>query len=83
MLASHEVGTSPKSSKSMYMVSGLMLVEGYSMKQQSAVVVSECDLSSFETRRKASTRDDQVPTVSLLSIEKETSVKHSEPSSHV
>ena len=58
MLASHEVGTSPKPSKSIHMVSGPMLVEGYSMKQQSAVVVSEY-LPSFERTRKTSTRDDQ------------------------
>jgi hypothetical protein len=43
--------------KPIYMVSGVMLVEGYRKRQQSAIVVSEY-LPSFETTQKTSTRDD-------------------------
>jgi hypothetical protein len=57
ILASHEVETPPTPPKPIHMVSGAMLVEGYRMRQQSAVVVSEY-LPSFETTQKTSTRDD-------------------------
>jgi hypothetical protein len=52
ILALHEVETPPTSPKSIYMVSGVMLVEGYWLRQQSATVVSEY-LPSFETTRKS------------------------------
>jgi hypothetical protein len=58
ILASHEVETPPIPPKSIHMVSGALLVKGYSMRQQSAVVVSEF-LPSFEKTQKALTREDQ------------------------
>jgi hypothetical protein len=42
ILASHEVETPPTPAKSIHMVSGVMLVEGYWLRQQSAIVVSVC-----------------------------------------
>jgi hypothetical protein len=83
MLALHEVETPPTPPKPIHMVSGVMLVKGYSMRQQSAVVVSEY-LPSFKTTRKSkSTHREEWPTMSLLSIIQETSVKYSEPSCNV
>ena len=82
MLASHEVETPPTPPKSIHMVSGVMLVKGYSMRQQSAVVVSEY-LPSFKTTRKSKSTREERPTMSLLSIVQETSVKYSEPSCNV
>jgi hypothetical protein len=64
-----------------HMVSGVMLVKGYSMRQQSAIMVSEY-LPSFKTQKSKSTREER-PTMSLLSIVQETSVKYSEPSCNV
>jgi hypothetical protein len=52
ILASHEVETPPTPPKSIHMASGVMLVEGYRMRQQSAIVVSEY-LPSFETMWKS------------------------------
>jgi len=52
MLASHEVETPPTPPKPIHMVLGVLLVEGYSMRQQSAIVVSEY-LPSFEKTRKS------------------------------
>jgi hypothetical protein len=40
ILASHEVETRPTPPKSIHMVSGVMFVEGYWLRQQSAIVVS-------------------------------------------
>jgi hypothetical protein len=62
-----------------HMVSGVMLVKGYSMRQQSAVVVSEY----LPTMRKSKSTQEEQPTMSLLSIVQETSVKYSEPSCNV
>ena len=59
MLASHEVGTSPKPSKSIHMVSGPMLVEVYSMRQQSAIMVSEY-LPSFESGKSIRRREEDL-----------------------
>jgi hypothetical protein len=53
ILALHEVETPPTPPKSIHMVSGVMLVEGYRMRQQSAVVMVSEYLPSFETTRKS------------------------------
>jgi hypothetical protein len=82
MLASHEVETPPTPPKPIHMVSGVMLVKGYSMRQQSAIVVSEF-LPSFKTTRKSKSTQEEGPTMSLLCIVQETSVKYSEPSCNV
>jgi hypothetical protein len=86
MLASHEMETPPTTPppppKPIHMVSGVMLVKGYSMRQQSAVVVSEY-LPSFKTMRKSKSTREEQPTMYLLSIVQETSVKYSEPSCNV
>jgi hypothetical protein len=83
ILASHEVETPPTPPKPIHMVSGVMLVKGYSMRQQSAVVVSEY-LPSFKTTQISKlTPEEWWPTMSLLSIVQETSVKYSEPSCNI
>jgi hypothetical protein len=50
ILASHEVETPPTPPKSIQMVSGVMLVEGYWLRQQSAIVVSVCSLNKFQAQ---------------------------------
>jgi hypothetical protein len=83
ILALHEVETPPTPPKPIHMVSRGMLVKGYSMRQQSAIVVSEY-LPSFKTTRiSKSTPEEWGPTMSLLSIVQETSVKYSEPSCNI
>jgi hypothetical protein len=72
MLASHEVETPPTPPKPIYMVSGVMMVKGYSIP----AFLKNDEEKQVDSRGVTTT-------MSLLSIVQETSVKYSEPSCNV
>jgi hypothetical protein len=67
MLALHEVETPPTPPKPINMVSGVMLVKGYSMRQQSAIMVSEY-LPSLKMMRKSKLTLEEQPQPCLYSL---------------